>query len=403
MENFPQVDLSDITSGNIQLTGISVKVDNKNHENVQLAFNEEKNALGVVISNTTAAIHLNWRYTVNKNIITGTADIFGTISKIGMNLGFETQLKNASLVPKVNIKDFDLAFDMNSFSYNFDCGICSETVINLILASFKGPLLSSVSNEARNVINRVIINSANSIMLENFPVSIPLNVNMSISTATTGPLFVKNDYLGGPIDGTVYLTAQGYKRPSDAPEMTIRDPCPPGEVCLFANKYPFQTTSKSMNQFPLEFASDLFGLNYYIDIDGSKVPFGFDLRDNKLYFSGGATITFPGIFTVIEVQGTSLIDFSFSSGDRTNMVYVNPVIDENSLDLTTLNVSFLGFKISSSIFGSFVNFLVKYLLNRLVFPSIAIPKISAMPLTATTGQTRFNETYALAGISFKFD
>lgn len=403
MENFPQVDLNDITSGNIQLTGISVKVTNANHENVQVAFNEEKNALGVVASNTNLTIHCNWRYTVNKNIITGTADITGTISKVGMNLGFETQQRNSSLVPKVNIKDFDFTFDMATFKYDFDCSICSEAVINVIIASFKGPLLNSVSNEARNVINREVISAANTMMLENYPSTIQLNANMSISTTTTGPLIVKGDYLGAPIDGTVYLTAQGYKRPSDAPEMTIKDNCPPGEVCLFVNKYPFQTTAKSMNQYPLEFGSSFFGLTYYIDIDGSKVPFSFDLRDDKLYFSGGATVSIPSLFTLIEVQGTSLIDFSFLSGDRTNMVYVSPIIDRNSLNLTTLNVNFLGFRINYSILGSFVNFLVKYLLNTLVFPSIAIPKISVMPLTATSGQTRFNETYAQAGISFRFD
>jgi hypothetical protein len=400
MGEFSQIDLPNLTRGGLQITGITARVKNTNHENVQVALNQAKNSLGVVVSNTSIEMHINWRYSVSVLTVSGTGDIRGTIGKIDMKLGFDTQKSGEHLVPKLNVQDFNVTLDANSFVFNFDCTLCPRDVLNFILTAFRGPLLDEVKDQARSVVNSEVVNVANRMILANYPTSIQLNEQLSISTAITGPLSVKTDYLSGSIDGTVFLTSKGYDGNSNATQITVEDSCAPGEVCLFLGKHVFETATRSMNQFPLQFSTTYLGMDVLVDIDGTKVPVGVELRENNLFLLGGATITIPGIAAVIELGGTSLIDFSIKSGDKTNMAYVTPVADRSSLELETLAVTVFGFRANLGIFASLVDSFVTSSLSAIVFETIPVPKIAIMPLTASSGQTRFNETYAHAGISF---
>lgn len=400
MGEFTQIDLPNLTRGGLQISGITAKVKNTNHENVQVALNQAKNSLGVVVSNTFIEMHVNWRYSVSILTVSGTGDIKGTIGKIDMKLGFDTQQSGVHLVPKLNVQDFNVTLDANSFVFDFDCTLCPGDVLNFILTAFRGPLLDEVKDQARSVVNTEVVNVANRMILKNYPTSIQLNEQMSVSTAITGPLAVKTDYLSASIDGTVFLTSKGYDGSSNAPQITVENTCAPGEVCLFFSKYVFETATKSMNQVPLQFSTTYLGMDVLVDIDGTKVPVGVELRDNNLHMLGGAIVTIPGIGASIELGGTSLIDFSIKSGDRTNMAYVTPVADRSSFDLETLAVTLFGFRANIGVFASLVESFVTSSLSAIVFETIPVPKLAIMPLAVASGQTKFSANYAHAGISF---
>jgi hypothetical protein len=225
MEQFEQIDLDEISDGDLDITNIGVKVKNDNHENVQITFKEEKNALGVIVTETYIDVHVNWKYSklfVFK--VSGTADIKGKINVVGMDLAMGMQLKEELFnVPSVSIQGFDLDLDTDSFDFEFDCDLCPSKVLNLILDAFKGPLLNMIKDQARDVVNKDVVDTVNQMLLEQYPTSIAVNEKLSISTSLAAPVSVKANYVSGPIDGTVFLTAVGYNVPFDSPELPITD------------------------------------------------------------------------------------------------------------------------------------------------------------------------------------
>jgi hypothetical protein len=120
MEEFEQIHMDDMKKGDLKITGITVQVENDNHENVQISFNEKKNALSVVVTNTFIKCHANWKYHVLVTNLSGVADMNGPINKVAMNIGFETQEKDGMLIPKINIQDFDINFDKSHFKFHLN-------------------------------------------------------------------------------------------------------------------------------------------------------------------------------------------------------------------------------------------------------------------------------------------
>jgi hypothetical protein len=402
MEEFEQIHIDDIHEGDLKVTGITVMAVNDNHENVQISFNEEKNALSVVVLNTYIECHVNWKYHVLITDISGVGDIKGPISKVAMNLGFETQEKNGMLIPKVNIQDFDIDFDRGNFHFNFDCSFCPGDLVNLILELFKGPLIDKIRDEARSAINQKVIGKVNEIIMDKYPLTQELTSEISMGLATTGPVVVKSDYLSGPIDGTVFLTAEGYNRPYDAPEIPTESHENPGEILLFVSKYVYQTFNKTMNKVPLNFQTSVMGFNINIDVDGSKVPLDFDTRDGELHISGGAIVTIPAVNLAFELGASSDIDLFFKPGDSTNMIYIDPDSDKKSLKITLFVMKIFGFRIDLTPFTSILNMIIGFVINSFVLPDIAVKKIEALPMTATSAIVKFLDKYTEAGIAFNF-
>jgi hypothetical protein len=319
-----------------------------------------------------------------------------------MNIGLETQEKDGFLIPKVNIQDFDISFDAGSFSFDFDCSACPGDLANLLLELFKGPLLDEIRNQAKNVVNSEVVGKVNEILREEFPVSVVLSDGLSMSSATTGPVKIKTDYLNVPIDATIFLTNEGYNRPFDAPEIPTEDPDHPGEILLFISEYVYQTATKSANMIPMTFQHSVLGFDTTIEIDGTKVPIKLDTRDGHLHVLGGAIVSVPFFRTVIEIGASADIDLTFRAGDSDHMFFVNPGINRSSMKFTDLKLKIFGIPLNFNLFNPIINFFVTLILDWVAFPEFAIPKLDLMPITATTAKVDFFDTYTLAGIAFNF-
>ena len=402
MENFQQIKLDDISQGDLKITEVNVEVVNEDHNNVQLSFNQDKNALGVAVSNTYIKAHVNWKYEILFFSVSGVGDVSGPINYVGMNLGFETQEKGGMSIPKLNIQDFDISFNTEGFNFNFDCNLCPGDVVNLILGAFKGQLLDEVRNQARNVVYNNVINLVNSVLLDQYPLTTEVTDEMSIGLATTGPVSVKPDFLSVPIDGTVFLTQEGYNRPFEAPEIPSESPENPGEIILFISKYVYQTLEKTINKVPMNFETTLYGFTIQIQIDGSRVPLEIATRDKDLHLLGGAIVTIPALRLSFEVGASADVDIFFQSGDSTNMIFVDPEIDRSSLKLTTFKISLFGWQFNLNFLTGIANYIIGMIVNRMIFPTMAVPKFEALPLTATAAIVEFFETYTEAGVAFNF-
>eukprot|EP00345_Euplotes_harpa_P007133 CAMPEP_0168318768 /NCGR_PEP_ID=MMETSP0213-20121227/668_1 /TAXON_ID=151035 /ORGANISM="Euplotes harpa, Strain FSP1.4" /LENGTH=441 /DNA_ID=CAMNT_0008319883 /DNA_START=33 /DNA_END=1354 /DNA_ORIENTATION=- len=397
MEGFKQISLPDMSMGDLKITGITVQVENNNADNVHIGFNEGKNGLDVSVDNTFIRVHVNWRYEVLFIKVSGTGDISGPINNLHMTMGFETQPKENFLIPKINIQDFDISFNEGGFDFKFDCGGCPSDVINLILNAFKGPLLDEVRNQARGVVNSQVVDQVNGQFMALYPTTLAVTSDISVCVATTGPLSVKTDYLRVPADFTIFLAKEGYNRQFDAPEFPSEDPANPGEVQLYASKYVYQSFDQSISKLPMRFDTTLYGFDVQIDVDGTKVPIVFETQNNNLHFSGGAIVTVPALSTVVEFKAHTDLAFSFRGGDSTNMVYIDPDVNTSSLKFDTLVVTVYGYRLDLSFSTGFVNYLIGLGLNHVVIPDIAVPKVAALPLTATAALVKFFDIYTEGG------
>jgi len=402
MEGFKQIAIDDMHMGDLSVTGITVHVDNNDHNNIKVGFNEGKNGLDIAVDNTYINVHVNWRYSKGIIKVSGVGDIKGPINHIQMVMGFDTQPKGDFLIPKVQINDFDMSLDKGQWNFHFDCKLCPSKVIDLIVNAFKGPLVDKIKGEAKKVVNSKVSDTVNAKLVEVYTTTTALNPDLTFTLATTGPISVKSTYLSVPFDGTVFLTKEGYSRPFDAPDIPHENPQNPGEIQLFASKYLYQTFEKSINKLPMRFDSQIAGYDVTFDVDGSKVPIEIDTRDKHLHVLGGGILTFPTLGFVFEVGASCDIDVLFRPGDSTNTIYVDPDVNRESLKLTVFKATLYGYEIDFTPFIGVVNYVVGFVINSVMLPPVAIAKNPGLPLTATAGVIDFYDTYTEAGVAFNF-
>lgn len=311
MEQFEQLHIDDLSEGDLHVSGITVAVVNDNHENVQLTFNEEKNALSVVVSNTNINCHVNWKYHVLIADITGVGDITGPISSVSMNLGFETQEKDGMLIPKVNIQDFDIQFDEGNFNFNFDCSMCPGDLANIILNLFKGALLDKIRDEARGVVNDKVVGTVNDALMEGYPLTKELNEEIGIGLVAVNPrkpLVI--GIAGGTASGKSTLCQQlidklGIEHYSLLTMDNFYKALSKEQVADVAN-YNFDSPNA------LDFEATYEALSQLVKSEDAYIPdYDFSQHnptDKKLKIKSSHIIIFEGIFAFHDERIRNLID-----------------------------------------------------------------------------------------------
>ena len=399
---FKQISIPDMSIGDLKINGITVQVSNDSPNNVKIGFDQPRNGLDVSVDNTRIKVHVNWRYEIAFIKISGTGDINGPISNVHMTIGFETQPKGNFQIPKINVQNYDISFDKGGFDFKFDWGGWPSDVINLILNALKGPLLDKIRDESRGIVSSQVSNAVNSIFQAGYPVSVALDNNFSLATATVGTLNVKSDYLSVPLDATLYMTKDGYNRPSEGEVFPSEDTTNPGEIQLFVGQYAFRCLEGSINKLPLSFDTTFYGFPVKIDIDGTKYPLKLSTKNENLHAAFGAKITVPSFSLFIVFEGQADFSFKFKNGDSTNMIYIDPDVNRKTLALDTLKINIYGWNFDLTSAGPWILWVVEYFIDGYILPVIAIPKQAALPLTATAAVLKFFDTHAMGGISFNF-
>lgn len=402
MDGFSNISIPDIQEGDLHVNGIQVKVENTNHNNVIVNYNEVMNGVNVVVYNTQIKVHVNWEYSILFFTINGEGDIDGPISNLNMLIGFETQDKGGFLIPKINIKYFDMGIDPLLWRFHFDCSACPSGVADLLLELFKTQLIDKIKEEARNVVNEKVADIVNEALKEKYPLTTPVTDLISVSLANTGPVKVKSNYLSVPLDATVFLTAEGYNRRFDAPEIPSENPENPGEIQLYASSYLYDTLEDTLNKIPMSFDFNIYGYDSNFKIDGSKNPLEIKTKDKALHGVFGGIFDVPGLKVQAEVLAETNFDFTFKHGDELNMVYVDIDFNEESLKFKKLKLTVYGYTFDLSILEGMMNYMIGKVINMIVLPTLPVIKIQALPLTATAAIINFFDTYTEAGLAFNF-
>ena len=402
MEGFRNIDIDEIKEGDLKVSGIEVEVVNEDHNNVQVTFNAEKNGVNVVVDNTSIKVHCNWKYKKLILEVSGVGDIEGPISHLSMMIGFENQEKDGMLIPKINIQDFDMGINSGDWHFHFDCSACPPGIADLLLDLFKSDLIKKIKDEAKSVVDNKVGDIVNEALMEQYPLQTAATDEISVSLATTGPVTVTEDFLHVPLDSTVFLTSQGYNRPFDAPVIPTEDPDNPGEIQLFASTYLYETFEQSINQVPMEFTTSIMGFQAIFKINGTACPFELKTQDKNLHAAFGGALSIPSLNIDVILAAEANIDFFFDNGDSTNMIYIDPDINTNSLKFTKLKMTIYGYTIDLTAFKILINVFIKGFINFYALQPIAIAKLEALPLTSTAAEVDFYENYTEAGVAFNF-
>ena len=341
----------------------------------------------------------------SKSIIklSGMGEITAPINHFGILLGFDTQKKGNFIIPKVNIHDFDIEFDVSKFVFKFDCNACPSTVINFLMNLVKGPVLSKIRSEAQKIVKTKVVDIINEKLLEHYPTTIPVGETMSMGLATTGPIKVKSTYLKAPIDGTFFKTSEGYNRPSEPDLIPSENPINPGEILLFTSPHILNTLSKTIAKTPISINQVIKGYNITIDFDARNYPFKLYTEFDNIVVKGAVNITVPSLDLKLEIGGRSELGLFFRPGDKNNTIYLDPDIDEYSLKFDLFRVYIKGIRVNFNWATGLANYIIGIILNNKTIPKIPIEKSPILPLTATAAVLRLFDTYSEIGVKFDFN
>ena len=317
-------------------------------------------------------------------------------------MGFDVQKKDIHLVPKMNIKDFNINIDSSKLKIDFDWKFCPSVVIDSIIFVFKGTLLNKVKAEAKTVVNTKVIDMINAKLLLNYPIFTPVGESMSLTLAPTAPVKVKSDYIYAPIDGTIFKTSEGYNRPSEPEVIPSENPTNPGEILFFASPHVLNTLSNTLRKLPMKFNKEIKGYNLTIDYNPASYPLNIFTEEDNIHIHGGVNITIPSLDMKIEVGGFANIFLEFLSGDKNNTIYLSMEIFSESIKFDLFRVYIKGVKVSFNWALGLANYIIDMILDFYDIPLIPIAKSPTLPLTATRADLKLFKKYTEVGVSFVF-
>lgn len=183
-------------------------VINNDPNNVQLNFDAASNSISVTILNTYVETHLAFRYK-KKHVfsISGRVDAHGPIKSITMRATFDSQPKDGTIVPKINVDNIGLNLDRGAFKIDVHAHHIPHDITKGIVSLVKNEVLKKVEKEIVSQLSSKVTPGINAALLASFPTAVELTPGMSMSTGFTGPITISPEYISLPLDGTVFETS----------------------------------------------------------------------------------------------------------------------------------------------------------------------------------------------------
>ena len=293
-ENYPKIvnevnniHISDINEGKLRVTDINLNINIPSPDSIVLSFDEANNGLKLVLSNISAEASCKWK---KKGVIKikGKGHLKGTFDRIELVLGLGTQEKDGQLVPSVYAKSVKVDMDKHKWKGDFGHKNILSKIGNGLLNLFRGKGVKFIRKKITDQLNGKVPEMINKEIKKKFKVEGPISPQLSISTALTGPIVVNKDYLSVPIDGTVFVTEKGFKRPFNAGGIPLMPISNQSDIILTATDYSFKTLEDSLNQLEFEYETEYGGFKAMIVVGGKKDSFNITNISNGLHVTANA-------------------------------------------------------------------------------------------------------------------
>ena len=327
-ENFGQQDIPDVTSGKLKVYDIKVALSNSSPNNLNVGFDEPNNGVAVKVDDTYVSIKCNFRY--KKSIIKfkGSIDLHGTLKSIGLNLGFDALEESGYYVPQLKMNSFDFDMPKSNFKLKLKCKGCPKFVQDLISTFAKDPLIVSIRNQIRKTLPTQLITAGNRVLVTSYPRTVNLYNDINLCTAMSGPIMIKSDYAQVPLDGTLFLTEDGYHRTGSAPDIPIYNEKDPGELQMFFSSYLPTSLDEILNKKTQQYKVKYQSQTYILELNPEKGKTTLTFEDGDFKILASPTITMPNLGLSLFFSASAMIQPEIDNGDDTHMLYVHPKVGE---------------------------------------------------------------------------
>ncbi len=197
-----------------------------------------------------------------------------------------------------------------------------ESVVrNKVTTVVESQLITLMSSTFSTTINAVI--------QAVYPISVPLPGGFSLCTALEGKIQLSDRYISIPIDGTIFKTDTGYRRVAYAEYWLpyYLDSSTENMVAVI-NEYVFETISYYINQNPIRYETNLFGVPIKVSFEDDV---WFDVKSKGFITSGTVDLSIVGVFG-IKTHVYASTDFSLIKGNNENIATLT--IDVKYLSLS---------------------------------------------------------------------
>ena len=393
LEKIQSISLDDVTVDNkFLLSGINFQILNHNLDNFQIKLDEEKNGIYISVKNTKATGKLSWNYKNGIINVSGQANADGAISEISILLKFGNQMKDGFLIPSVFLRELKINIDKNQWDFNIECSVCPDKAIDIAKKTTKGMLLKKMRDKLADFIRSRLIELINNRIQSAYPTSVRITDKLSISTGHTGPMKIRSDYIQAPFDATIFLTSEGYNRPIDAPFLSSKIQNKSGFMHVQFSDYIYDSLAASLSKIPFKFNTNQYGFDISIDVNTSKAPMKLRNSDGKLILTFSSSISIPQLYTSIDFESTIGLTISLSPGDDNNVAYILPHFDISTVSHPSSSISVFGWSLPLGPFSWLLSSLNEKLLAKYSNPTIRIPKMSGLSITAAGGAAVFGNS-----------
>lgn len=400
-DKYTNMTLPDFSDGKLEASNTHVSLVNDSPQNLEVSFKPSSNAIGVEIKNTDFAGRLDFKYREFIFTITGEASMRGKINSIKMDVIMTKLAEDSYYIPQIDVKNFDVTIDRDSFKVDMRCSPCNRLVEEAISGALEEILIDKIRERLQEDAPQRIKSSANEELQETYARKFTLHKNIDISSGLTDSIEVKEDHLALYFDATVYLQSQGYKRLKEAPEMPEGLKNNTGEVVFRANSYVLDTLSHTLNQEVFVSSTTIMATEYKIILDPSISHVALAFAEDVIEVKTNPVIYDVFNKTSYEIGMKATLTFDLADGDEKNIISITPKVKE--MEFTYFKLLHKNQEFEGNFLLEYLNTVLPSVLTKVLIPEITIPKQKGMQFHLTNPELYLREDYAESGVQINLD
>ncbi|CAI2369588.1 unnamed protein product [Moneuplotes crassus] len=399
MEDINNLQIEDSNEGKLRMHSMKMNIEIPSSENLQIFFDTQNDGLRFTISNLKAEVSGRWVFKKSFVKIKGHFNLRGIFDLVGVTFGFTTQEKDGYQIPAVYTKAVNIETDKHKWKGSFGNNAI-EKVGNSIMKAFRNKGVKSIKKKLTDKLQNKVPTTINRGIKNSIQVEAPLESWIYMNIATVSPIKVNPDSLSVPLNGTVYIPGSNVNTKHKATEVMLNMSNSQNDVLVTASNYVFDTFTESLNQYDFDYSLNSNGYSINVFIPGNNNSISIKNTDKGLHFIAQGTCLMLQSRTSFDIKISGDLTFNFTKGDEQNMFYLHPIINKDSLDISTSNAHLVGQSLGLGILSPIFGPILEHFSLKLNPKPIPVKKIKDFPFTLSASSTEYTEAHMFARLDF---
>lgn len=397
MTEINNINLPDISEGSIKASNINFKLKLPSKDSIQVSFDSKNQGLKVSIKDLYAELHGKWRFKKSFLKLNGKFNVKGTFDEIAVTLGYGTQNKDGFLIPSIHTKSTTIKVQEKKWKIDVGKNILQK-VVNQFIKLFKGKGIKSMKKELGKQLDNKVPSLLNEELRKAMPIEMPITDWMNINIATPKPIQVTENSLSVTVNGTVFAPGKSQNIPTPSFEPKLLGKAATSDIMVSAGNHVSASLANTINTKGFHYEIEEAGIKILIDVPQNEDRISLTNTDKGLHVVASALCTIVGANTTMNIDISADVSFNFTNGDDKNMLYVNPYLDKDSLEVKTSKTSFIADKISEGLMNPIFDYIIKYFVKHLKLDPVPVKKVDGFPFVLVHSSTEFSPEHILVGL-----